>query len=299
MHDRAYAVATGGFIVVALAALAITAYWLTGADQERRPYVVVSAYSVAGLAEGSEVLYRGVPAGRVRTIGIDPADPGQVLVGINIDAAIPVLESTFATLHQRGLTGVAQIELEQGDPAAARLPTSDDDPASIPLAPSLIDEVTEAGTQALEIFREIAGTLDEALNERNRERLASMTARLDGLLASVEGIAATLEAELPGTLAEATRAADAVADLAERTAVSMEEVDALIAELRSTAAVARELGSQLGSELTGNRLAGLDEALDGVDAAAAEIERLARDLGQQPERILRGGRPAAPGPGEE
>lgn len=299
MHDRAYAVATGAFIVAALAALAITAYWLAGADQERRPFVVVSPYSVAGLAEGSEVLFRGVPAGRVLAIGIDPANPAQVLIRINIDAGIPVLESTFATLHQRGLTGVAQIELEQGDTTAAHLPTSDDDPAAIPMAPSLIDEVTEAGTQALEIFREIAGTLSEALNEQNGERLASITARLDGLLASVEGVAATLEAELPETLAEATRAADAVADLAERTAVSMDEVDTLIAELRNTAAVARELGSQLGSELTGSRLAGLDEALEAVDQAAAEIARLARDLGQQPERILRGGRPAAPGPGEE
>lgn len=295
MHDRAYAVATGLFVVVALAALAITAYWLTGADPERRPYVVVSAYSVAGLSAGSEVLYHGVPAGRVQAVRIDPADPGQVLIEIAVDAGIPVLESTFATLRQRGLTGVAQVELEHVGTDAKPLPTSKEAPARIRMAPSLIDEVTDAGTQALAIFREIARTLDEALNERNREKLASLGGRVDRLLASVESLTASLEAELPATLDGAARAADAVADLAERTSASMDDVDALIAELQATAATARALGE----ELSGTGVARLEETLASVDRAADEIARLARELARQPERILRGGGRAPPGPGEE
>src|SRR5690606_30321097 len=111
MYDRAYAVATGAFVIAAIAALSLTAYWLAGVDPERRPYVVVSPYSVTGLAEGSEVLYRGVPAGRVERIGIDPDEPANVLIAIAVDAEIPVLESTFARLQQRGLTGTAQVEL--------------------------------------------------------------------------------------------------------------------------------------------------------------------------------------------
>ena len=35
MYDRAYAIATGVFLVAALAALLVTAYWLTGADPDR------------------------------------------------------------------------------------------------------------------------------------------------------------------------------------------------------------------------------------------------------------------------
>lgn len=295
MHDRAYAVATGVFLIVALAALGITAYWLTGADQERRPYVVVSRYSVAGLAEGSEVLYQGVPAGRVQSVRIDPTDPAQVLIGIAVDDGIPVLESTFATLNQRGLTGMAQIELEHTGVDAQPLATSREAPARIRLAPSLIDEVTDAGSQALAIFREIAQTLDEALNERNREKLVSLAGRMDRLLATVENLAATLEAELPSTLGSASRAADAVTELAERTTASMDDVDALIAELRETAATARALGE----ELSDSGVARLEETLASVDTAADEIARLARELARQPERILRGGGRTAPGPGEE
>jgi phospholipid/cholesterol/gamma-HCH transport system substrate-binding protein len=94
MYDRAYAVATGVFLVAAIAMLLVTAYWLTGADPDRRPYVIVSPYSVAGLPVGSEILYRGVPAGRVERIRIAPEDPAQVLVDVAIDPHVPVLRST-------------------------------------------------------------------------------------------------------------------------------------------------------------------------------------------------------------
>lgn len=295
MHDRAYAVATGIFVIAALAALALTAYWLTGADQERRPYVVVSSYSVAGLTEGSDVLYQGVPAGRVQSVRIDPDEPANVLIEIAVNADIPVLESTFATLNQRGLTGTAQIELEHAGTDAKPLATSKEAPARIRMVPSLIDEVTDAGSQALAIFREIASTLDEALNERNREKLASLAGRMDRLLASIESLTASLETELPATLGSAGRAAEAVTELAERTTASMDDVDALIAELRATAATARALGD----ELSDGGVARLEETLASVDSAAEEIARLARELARQPERVLRGGGRAAPGPGEE
>ena len=294
MHDRAYAIATGVFVVAAITALLITVYWLAGADPDRRPYIVVSPYSVAGLSEGSEVLYRGVPAGRVEGIGIDPADPAQVLIRIAVDPQIPVQRGTFARLHQRGLTGIAQIELQDTGASTERLPTSQEDPARISMAPSLLDEVTDAGTQALAVLTELADGLSEVLNEQNRERLRSTAARLDDMLTSIEQVAESLEADLPRTLDGAARAADSVAVLAERTTESMDEVDALIAELRETAAVARRVGE----DLSGSGVPGLDRALESVNGAARDMARLARELARQPERLLRG-RQATPGPGEE
>jgi phospholipid/cholesterol/gamma-HCH transport system substrate-binding protein len=294
MHDRAYVVGTGAFVVAGVAVLLITAYWLAGMGDERRPYVVVSTYSVAGLSAGSEVLYRGVPAGRVERIGIDPDDPARVLIQIDVNEDIPVRQSTFARLHLRGLTGVAQIELADTGESPEPLPTSDARPARILMAASLLDEVTDAGSQALSLLSKLADTLSEALNEENRERLRSMGTRLDGVLASVEEVARSLEAELPRTMSEATRAADSVATLADRATESMDDVDRLIAELRETAAVARRLGE----ELSDGSVLGLDSALEAVNAAGREMSRLARELARQPETLLRGRRPA-PGPGEE
>jgi phospholipid/cholesterol/gamma-HCH transport system substrate-binding protein len=294
MYDRAYAFATGAFIVLALAALFVTVYWLTGLDTERRPYVVVSSYSVAGLAEGSQLLYRGVPAGRVDRIRIDPEDPSRVLVTINVDAQIPVHYSTYARLQTRGLTGTTQVELHDAGDRPEPLPTSRQDPARIPMHPSLVDEVTDAGTQALATLNIIVDVIGEALDEENLEQIRAALRRVDNTLTAAEQVALALEAELPRTLQGAARTAEAVTVLAERATSSMDEVDELIAELRETAAVAR----QLGEDLAGRTQPGIDRALEAFDRAAQEIGRLAQSLARQPERLLRGSR-LSPGPGEE
>lgn len=293
MYDRAYAIATGIFVVVALTALVLTAYWLTGTDPARRPYVIVSEYSVAGLAEGSEILYRGVPAGRVESIAIDPDDPRRVLIGILVDPQVPVQRGTYAELQQRGLTGVAQVELAHVE-ATEPLPTSDENPARIPMAPSLLDQASDVGTQTLEILREVARAFDDVLNEENRARLRTVATRVDGLLMSVEQVAATLESDLPPALDSATRAADSVTALAERTTASMDEVDALIAELRATSAAARDVAE----ELAAGGGPDLDRALEAVSNAAQDLARLARNLASNPGQLLRGPR-TPPGPGEE
>ena len=295
MYDRAYAIATGVFLVAAVTALLITAYWLAGTDPDRRPFVVVSPYSVAGLSVGSEVLYRGVSAGRVEQIGIDPRNPAQVLIRIAVEPQVPVLESTFARLHQRGLTGVAQVELEHDEgPEAEPLPTTAEHPARIPMAPGLIQQAADLGTHTLEILNSVADTLDRMLNDEGGARLQSLATRLDGLLATSERIAASLERDLPHALDSATRAADSVTELAERTTESMNDVDTLIAELRATAAFARNLSEQLSS--TGGPA--LDRVLESMERAAQELSRLAETLSSNPSQLLHG-RPTRPGPGEE
>ena len=293
MYDRAYAVATGVFLVAAVVALLATAYWLTGTDPDRRPYVVVSPYSVAGLSVGSEVLYRGVPAGRVEEIRIDPRDPAQVLIRIAVEPQVPVLRSTFARLHQRGLTGVAQVELEH-DEALEALATTAEHPARIPMAPGLIQQATDLGTQTLEILNTVADTVEQILNEESGAQLQSLANRLDGLLQTAEHLGASLEAELPDALDRATIAADSVAELAERTTASMDDVDALIAELRATAVAAREVSENL----SGSGAPALDRVLEGMDAAAQELSRLAQTLSNNPSQLLHGRR-TPPGPGEE
>lgn len=292
MYDRAYAVATGVFLIAALAALTATAYWLTGVDPDRRPYVVVSPYSVAGLSVGSEVLYRGVKAGRVERIRIDPADPAQVLVHIAVEPQVPVLRSTRARLNQRGLTGVAQVELSHAQ-TAEPLPTAAEHPARIPMAPGLIQQATDLGTQTLEILNDVAVTIDRLLDAETGANLQSLTTRLDRLLVNAERIAVSLESELPDALDSATHAADSVAELAERTTASMEDVDALIAELRSTAAVARDIGENLSA----SSAPALESALESMNAAAAQLSSLAQALSNDPSQLLHGRR-TQPGPGE-
>jgi phospholipid/cholesterol/gamma-HCH transport system substrate-binding protein len=295
MHDRAYALATGVFLVLAIVALIVTGYWLVGADPERRPYIVVAETSVAGLGVGSLVLYRGVPAGRVEGIRINPANPEQVFVRIAVGPEIPVHHSTYARLRQRGFTGVAELELDDTGRHPQPLLTVADEPARIPLRPSLLDEATDAGFAIVENLNELSERLADLIDDENRERLRSVLARLDGTLAAAEALAQALESDLPRTLDSASRSMDAVGAFAERATMSMDQVDELVVELREAAALARRLGDEIG----GRAVPGVDRAIEAVDRAAREMARLAQSLAQQPEGLLRGRGRQAPGPGEE
>jgi phospholipid/cholesterol/gamma-HCH transport system substrate-binding protein len=295
MHDRSYALATGIFVVVAIAVLLVTGYWLAGTDPEQRPYIVMSEHSVSGLGQGSQVLYRGVSAGRVDDIRIDPQDPAQVLVRIVVRPEIPVHHSTFARLRQRGLTGVSQVELDDTGRHPQPLLTTAHEPARIQMRPGLLDEVTEGGMQALESLNELADSLNAVLDAENRERMRSILARVDRTLHAAERVAQALEADLPRTLDSTARSMEAMAALADRAALSMDEIDALVVDLREVAAVARRFGD----DISGRAVPGVDRALDAVDRAAREMARLAQSLTQQPESLLRGRQRPAPGPGEE
>jgi phospholipid/cholesterol/gamma-HCH transport system substrate-binding protein len=296
MHDRSYALATGIFVTFAVLALIVIAFWMAGADTERRPYVVVAEQSISGLGEGSQVLYRGVPAGRVDRIRIDPADPARILIHISVRPEVPIHHSTYASLYQRGFTGVAQVELDDTGRHPQPMPTTAAQPAHIPLRPSMFDQIAEAGTETLSTLNQLGTNLSAFLDDENRERVRSILASVDDALRSAEQVAQALEADLPRTLDSAARSMDAVAALADRAQTSMDELDTLMEELRETAAVARRFGDDLSGRMG---TAGIDRALDAVDRAAREMARLAQSLSQQPEALLRGRQRPAPGPGEE
>ena len=84
MEIRASYVIVGSVVMALLAGLAAFSLWLVeaGVDRDVARYEIAFAGSVSGLQEGGQVLYRGIPVGRVAEIRIDPDNPdlGRVTV---------------------------------------------------------------------------------------------------------------------------------------------------------------------------------------------------------------------------
>ena len=74
MEIRASYVVVGAVVLALLAGLAAFSLWLVeaGVDRNLARYEIAFAGSVSGLPEGGQVLYRGIPVGRVADIRIDP-----------------------------------------------------------------------------------------------------------------------------------------------------------------------------------------------------------------------------------
>ena len=112
----------GLFIIVLGIAAACFAVWLgSPGHRDDVVYTIRFPESVSGLAVGDPVKFRGVDAGTVKSIRIDPENPRVVLVEARLRKETPVKTDTRASLVMKGITGVVFIELNGGDPAAQTL----------------------------------------------------------------------------------------------------------------------------------------------------------------------------------
>src|SRR6478609_3596494 len=104
MENRAHALATGAFILLLGAALIAVITWFQGNRGEQLSHTVISRTGVPGLNLRAPVKLQGVEIGKVASIEFDPANPRQILVGIEVDKDAPLSARTVARLGYQGIT---------------------------------------------------------------------------------------------------------------------------------------------------------------------------------------------------
>lgn len=288
METRANYLIVGGFVLALIAALFIFVIWL-GRVQVAREFTTYRTYftgSVTGLQESAAVRYRGVPAGSVTRIRIDPDNVEQIEVTMEIDRAAPIKEDTEASLESQGLTGVAYVLLSGGTQGAPPLLPKPGKKFAViksrpselqrlfAQAPELVDRVNVLVAKATLLFSEhneqaISDTLDNirtltgVLAQRGDEigitideaeaaakEFRQATASLDALTNSLRGDAQQLTKEASATLASARAfATDADARVNE---VAKDAVPA-VAELHQAAASFNRLAHDLETLVRENR----------------------------------------------
>ena len=110
MESRAHALAAD--IRRCSAASALAVFWLSGKREATNEYILVTQKSVSGLNTQAQVRFRGLRAGKVLDIELDPKNPLNILITISLDASMPVTKGTTAKLNYQGVTGLASVLLE-------------------------------------------------------------------------------------------------------------------------------------------------------------------------------------------
>lgn len=288
MNNRAYALLTGVFLIVLIAAVIGAAVWMGGSHDSTRPFLVATTEDVSGLQPQSPISYRGISAGTVGNIRLDPQDPKSILIEVNVDSQVPVLRGTFAKLKLQGITGQSLLELDyDANEGSEPLQTSDKAPAHIPMRPSLLDTLGASSAQLAVQLQKLAESFNEMLDPENRAHVKHMLAQAD---AAAEKLA-QLEADL------------------DVTARKLPELDrqtqSALAAVQQAADNINNLGKTLNRELSNGdtaqakgTLQQLNDTLAQVDQAVGDIHRLAQNLTADPQRLLYGPAKPAPGPGE-
>ena len=195
--------------------------------------------SVAGLSVNSTVKYRGVDVGRVKDIVLNPDNPEEVLLTMDIMRGTPIKIDTIAVLETQGLTGLATINLKGGSRDAPSLQIQEGQTYPIiKTGPSLFFRLDEAVSRLLseEGLAQLLVDLDTAakgaakvLDEDNRTMLKRTIKDLSDVAQTIAAHKTQIEQSLNG----AARSAD---NLVKLTASLNAEVPTLLAGINKSVA---------------------------------------------------------------
>jgi phospholipid/cholesterol/gamma-HCH transport system substrate-binding protein len=300
MENKAHALAAGIFVAVLTALVLALAAWLTRDTGVRDRYEISTKETVTGLQEQAPVRFRGVDVGKVKRIGFDPKEVGNVLVRLEIDRDTPLTKETFATLSYQGVTGLAFIQLaDQGRPAP-RLEPNDEVPPRIPLHPGLLARLEERGEVILDRVDEVAQRVNALLGDPNQKRVAAALENISEAATNTNRLAknvdATIRQRLDPALAEATVTL-------KRAQTTVDQVGAAAVQFGQTAQRLNAPGgpmdrisqgtdalAQAAEGFSAGTLPRLNRATDETTRTVRTLNRAVNDLTENPQM--------QPGPGE-
>lgn len=289
MNNRSYALRAGLFVLILGAAIIAATFWIGGDHQAELPYVVVTEGSVFGLKAQSTVFFRGITAGTVRHIRVDPANPRRIIIDILIAKRIPITRGTYALLKLQGVTGLSALELNTTTDLTP-LPTSRQHPGQIPMRPSLLSRLTTAGTKTIKQLAHLSHALRKTLSAANRKHLHQILANA----ARASRSFVTLTARLNQAVARIPQIEQSTDTALAHINHLTDQMSALGGQLRTLAHTAQGASD----EVLTRTVPKINRAIDHLTTASTDIQKLSRSLRHHPRELLLGTRPLPPGPGE-
>jgi phospholipid/cholesterol/gamma-HCH transport system substrate-binding protein len=298
MKNRTYALLTGLFIIALGAAIAGVAIWLGGEQSATKPYRIVSHQAVSGLTPGSDVLYFGVPAGKVSEIHLARNRARTVVIDIAVNRTVHITRGTYAKLQLQGVTGASQVELLDTGKRNQPLPTGSQHPMRIPLRPSLLNALTHSGKHMLAQLDGLSTKLNRLVNKKNTAHIeqliahaAAATGELTRLERHLDRTAVTLP-QLSQRMQQTLAGIGGVAKHLNHAATSLDRLARHATKLTDT-------GQALGQAALSRSLPELNRTLRDLQQTSATIQTLSRNFNRDPQRVLFGPDPPSPGPGEQ
>ena len=320
MDTKVNYVIVGAFVAVLGIAVLAVVLWL-GKSDYRGVYDRYYAYmreSVAGLSINSTVKYRGVEVGRVKDIVLNPENPEEVRLTLDILRTAPIKTDTVAVLETQGLTGLATVNLNGGSRDASTLEVAPgQEYPVIKTGSSLFFRLDMAisrllSEQSLTKLLANANTLSQnataVVDEDNRAALKQILKDLSGITRTV----ADHNEQMDKGLASASQAAENVAKITE---TMNKQMPALVERINKSAAALQTMTEELA--LTGRSVrAAVQESHPDIEqftrqtlsetgalvtelrALTGTLQRVARQLDQEPSSLVLGKKTAQRGPGE-
>ncbi len=311
MERRVNFVLVGALVVVLGIALVGIILWLGKGDYRATydRYFVYMTESVAGLSINSPVKYNGVEVGYVAEIVLNPENPAEVRLSLDIHRGTPIKEDTIAMLYVQGLTGFAIVDLTGGSRDAPLLTAkAGQEYPVIQTRPSFFARIDRTGSSLVSNLNRVLEDTHRLVDAENRQNLKQILTDLASLTQAVSGHTDRVEhgvasaAEAAENLAELTYTLnEQVPGILVRVDRSMAAVERMTHTVSKTSAalnsVVRDSGPNL-QQFSRETLAETGLLVAELRQLTANLSRLTRHLEQEPQSLVFGRTASIPGPGE-
>lgn len=299
MESRAHALAAGIFTLLLGLASALAVFWLSGKREATNEYILVTQKSVSGLNTQAQVRFRGLRAGKVLDIELDPKNPLNILITISLDASMPVTKGTTAKLNYQGVTGLASVLLEDKGENLEPLAGVDGELPRIELQPNFMDTLGENAADLMAQMRQVAERTTALLSDQNVKRIGQTLANVETATAGLSGSMK----DLPQVMASLKQAlSEENMKRLSATMANMEkasgEVAPLIANLQGVSKKLDALLGETGGEITQTTLPRLNVLLQELSVNSRQMSRLLDQIEESPSMLIFGREARRPGPGE-
>lgn len=304
MHNRANYTVVGLFVVILGIALVAAGLWFSSdfSREDEARYLLIPDEPMTGLLRNSPVKYQGVDVGRVRELGLN--DRGEVQVVISVQHKVPVYADSRVRLATQGLTGMSHLELLPGSETAGPPLAGDRPYPLLPNARSLRTRLEKAVEDSLSAVDLLARRIEALLSDESVDAFGTTMQHMERITAALadntDDFARTIRET--GLLAEEARRA--LADAPELVGRVKGTLDGFDEAARRVAGAAESLakvgegGSKAFEGVNRETLPQVDELVRDLQDLARTMDRLGRELGEQPSRVIFGSPQRAPGPGE-
>ena len=284
MENKSHVFIAGLFTVCLVAAALFIVWYLNMDKTVRLPYMISTNQSIPGLNPQATVRYRGMDVGRVTSIGFNPAKPGEILIHFEVKEDTPMTKSTYATLTYQGVTGIASVELSDSGTNMAKLETSPENPAEIPMRPSLLAELQLRGLHILQEIQSVTSRLSYIFNKENSQTLVDSFRSI--------GRAAQSWEKVPGQLEPILKEMPEMTEDARQMIHSITELSQELKELSGKA------NTMLSHDMNTDTVPHLESLTQEAKITLNNLNKVLDQYQQRPAGLLFGAKGPAPGPGE-
>ncbi len=320
MESKREQALVGIFVLVVIALLIVTVFFLYGLSGGESIHYRVYFKNAGGIAPGTEVRYEGSPPiGRVEKVRPDPADPTRMEIVFHVNRDVPVKTDSLAGIASSSALGENYLEIKHGSLQAPKAPpgstlkaggfTSLEDLKAMisQLGPQADKLISDLDARVAEL-KDTIYRVNDLLNAQNRANISASLANVRGMLeenrpgirttvGNLSASSAKLDKVLDDLKKTMAQANDALAHIDATITENRPDLRASIQNLRKSLTSTASLTDQLDRTLASNS-ENLDEIIENMRHITENMKSFTETIKTRPYTLIRASEPKPHEPGQ-